>query len=232
MAVTAEMAEEEGKRLEEFHRRVGNGLVVSDIDHLHMGITEGIAEDIGMGEAYRAFVGNDITYDRIRKPMKLLKGYNVARGATKIREPYSGSRELIETFQKHGLEVFGLTDNPLATIPENKRVIQEKLGIQHIYSTSTAEVREGCYTGELSAYHPKEELIEHLVSVFHPKVIIGLFQGENDSPAAKKIKEIGGKVFIVNSNSQTLNELADFHSESTEKAAEIAEKELIKSLNG
>jgi len=231
MAVTAEMAEEDSKRFEEFRRRVGNGLVVTDIDQLHMDITEGIAEDIGMGEAYRAFVKN-ISYERIRKQMELLRGYSVERGATKIGEPYSGSKELIETFRKHGLEVFGLTDNPLATVPENQKVIQEKLGIQHIYSTSTAEVREGIYTGELSRYHPKEELIEHLVSVFHPKKIIGIFQGENDHGAAEKVKEKGGKVFIVNSNSQILNKLADFHSENTEKAAEIAEKEILQSLNG
>jgi len=224
MAVTVEMIEED-RRIRE------NGLVITDIDGLHIDLTRGIAIDMGKEREYEAFVQNGITYEGIKEQMKGLKGYNVERGATKIGEPFYGSKKLIETFRKYGFEVFGLTDNPLAAVSENEKVIKKKLGIDHIYTTSNAKVINGHYTGELSDHHPKEEIIEYFEKVFHPKILIGVFQGENDGLAAKKVKEKGGKVFIVNSDSQNLKELADFHSENIEKATEIVEKELPKILN-
>jgi phosphoserine phosphatase len=210
-----------------------NGLVVSDSDDLYWHPLLPIARDLGMETEYKEFVKNDsICYEDIAKQMTLLKGYPVDRGAEKMREAqlFPGSKESIEAFKRYGLEVIIVTDNPLAQIMRNKEIFRSKMGVDHVISTSTAEVREGKYTGGLSSFTTKPEIVDYWVKKYNPRKLIAVVQGENDMNLGKAVKEHGGYVFVVNSNSPQLSEMADTHIENIENAPEIIErvlKELI-----
>jgi len=206
-----------------------NGLVVSDSDGLYWHPLLPIARDLGMETEYKEFVGNGgVCYESITKQMTLLKDYSVDKVAEKMRKAqlFPGSKESIKTFQRYGLEVIIVTDNPLAEIIQNKEIFRNKIGINHIISTATAEVREGKYTGGVSPFKPKPGIVDYWVKKYNPKKLIGIIQGENDIPLGKAVKEHGGYVFVVNSNSTEMSKMADTHIEKIEDAPEIIERVL------
>jgi phosphoserine phosphatase len=225
-----ELMEAHEKDWNDFCKRIReNGLVVSDSDDLYWHPLLPIARDLGMETEYRDFIGNGgACYEAIAKQMTLLKGYPVDRGAEKMREAqlFPGSKESIEAFKKHGLEVVIITDNPLAQVMQNKDIFRDKMGVNHILSTSTAEIREGKYTGGLSSFTSKPEIVDYWVEKYKPKKLIGIIQGENDIHLGKAVKKHGGYVFVVNSNSPEMSEMADTHIEKIEQAPEIIEKVL------
>jgi len=225
-----ELMEADEKDWNAFCKRIReNGLTVSDSDGLYWHPLLPIARDLGMETQYKEFVGNGgACYEAIAKQMALLKDYPVSRGAEKIREAqlFPGSKESIETFKRHGLEVIIITDNPLAQIIQNKEIFKSKMGVNHIVSTSTAEIRGGKYTSGLSPFTPKPEIVNYWVKNYKPRKLIGIIQGENDINLGKAVKAHRGYVFVVNSNSPELSEIADTHIENIEDAPEIIEKVL------
>lgn len=219
-----------------FCRRIKeNGLVLSDSDGLYWEPLLPIARDLGKEIEYRNFVKNsNLCYEDISKQIVLLKNYPIKRAEDKIGEAqlFCGARESIDAFKKYGLEVVVITDNPLAEVWRNTDAFRRKLGVFHINSTSRAETRDGKYTGRIEIpskdlpSRTKPKIVDYYVEKYNPRKLVGIAQGENDIPLVKAVKTHGGYVFVVNSNSSKMSEMADTHIEHIGDAPEIIEKVL------
>lgn len=211
-----------------------NGLVLSDLDHLFWNPFYKIAKDLGMEKEYNAFVkGSSMNYESIASKMPLIKGYDTEGVSDLLRKTklFSGSRESIQTFKDFGLKVGVVTDNPFAEVWKNNQIIRDKLNVSFVRSTCDAKIRDGKYTGELlpSKNRTKPKIVDYFIATYKPKRLFGMVQGENDIPFAESLKAHRGYVFVFNSNSAKLSEMADIHIESIKEAPKIIE-EVLKGL--
>lgn len=206
-------------------------LVVSDLTYLHIDEVGPIAKYFDLEEIYSSLIKADkIDYKITKKYMKLLKGYGVNELKCKINEakPFPGSKESINIFRKNGYKFVIITGNPLLSISANKEIIQSKLNVDEIYTTCYAVVSNNKYTGELTEYKPKSEIVKGIFERYNVKRLIGMVQGRNDYELAKAIKKFKGHVFIINSNCKKLKEIGDYEIPSINEAPKIIQDFLKK----
>lgn len=187
-------------------------VVISDLTRLLIDEVRPLAEYFGKQEEYEA--SPDINYETIKEyARELLKDCNVNFIKSKISEanPNKGVIETVQLFRKRGGKFFIITDDPLLSISENKQVIQQKLNLDDIYTTSSLVLENGKCTGELTDYCPKDKIAEMLIKQHSSEKIICMVQGENDISLARATKRHGGYVFVVNSNSPKLREISDLY---------------------
>lgn len=207
-------------------------MAVTDVTHLFIDENKTLAREFNLEDKYKMLSKSGIKDHHIKKQFKKLAGYQVDFVAKKIHQeqPYKGSKETIDILHQAGYSVFGITDNPLLSVPEIKTTIKEKLPFDEIYPTSIAEVNDGKFNGTIRKYKSKPDILSELVRKYKPANLFGMVQGKNDLDIGYSIKKYDGYLFTVNSNCPELKSISDFHIEHIEYAPKILPK-LLKEIN-
>ncbi len=139
---------------------------------------------------------------------KILSQASPTKIANVIKEtlPYEGVVEFLEWIKSKNYETHVITDNPLAELPEVKEVLKQKFPIEEIHATTQWDEEKLSIKGYIS----KPEIFRTLYYNLSPQKVIGILQGENDYELAKEIKKYGGTVIVANSNSKSLQKIADY----------------------
>ncbi len=184
-------------------------LAVCDLTGLFMDEVEHIAKELGLKRKYRKAVNVGIKFRDIKNYIGLLsfRPLKWISSLLKKSRPFAGAVETVEALRRSGYEVFIITDDPLLSIEQNKRIIKEKLGVQQIFPTTQLHT-DGNFISGISSMKTKPRIFQSLLKVFRPTKLIGIVQGENDIALAKAIKKKNGFVLGV-SNSQKLGKICD-----------------------
>ncbi len=187
-------------------------IAICDLTHLFIDEVKPVAEALDIADVYEKLNGN-ISQKSIEYYFnKYLIGRKCDWLAEQIKkaEPYNGSTETIEILKSNDYKVISVTDDPLMHPVENKKTIMNKLGIDDIISTSEITITDGVYNS-LSGFKTKPEIIAGIIGCYKPLKTIGIVQGKNDISMAEYLKKTGAKVIGVNSNSEKLNNICDYH---------------------
>jgi phosphoserine phosphatase len=171
-----------------------------------------VAEEYALEVEYAQLLGN-ISIAEIEKYMKVLRGAETKNIADIMNraKPYPGAAEAIGMLRKYNFYVAVITDDTLAAIPEVKSYIKSALGLDELRTTSSPEIIDSKLTGNVLSYEKKERIVEDMISDREPKSLLGIFQGANDLPAAKTVRDYSGYVVAVNSSCRELECISQLH---------------------
>lgn len=198
-------------------------LAVCDLTGLFMDEVENIAKALKLGRKYKKIAkSGKLNSDDIKKYIGLISSKPLVWISILLKKskPFAGAVETVELLRRSGYDVFIITDDPLLSIEQNKKIIKEKLGVQQIIPTAQLQT-DGNHISGISEMQPKPKILQTLLRKFRPRSLIGIVQGENDIPLARAIKNKKGFVLAVNSHSQKLEKLCDRHIEKIRQAPHV-----------
>jgi len=201
-------------------------LCISDLSGLLMNEAKQIAEKFGMKYEYKKLINaKEIDMEILSKCVeKIFSEASPKEIANIIKntKPYNGVVEFLHGIKSKGYKTYVITDNPLASLGEVKKVLKEKFPLEEIYSTS--KINEETF--EIESYSPKPEIFRSIYFNYKtpPEKILGVLQGKNDISLAYEIKKYGGILIITNSNSKELKEIADYNFKNTSYLPKILDK--------
>ncbi len=199
-------------------------LAVCDLTGLFMDEAEQIAKALRLGKKYRKAVrSGKINFRDIKNYIGLLsfRPLKWISSLLKKSRPFAGAVETVELLRRSGYEVFVITDDPLLSIEQNKRIIKEKLGVQQIFPTAHLHT-DGNFISGISNMRPKQKILQALLKKFRPRSLIGIVQGENDIALAKAIRREKGFVLgVSDSHSHKLESICNAHIKKVSEAPHV-----------
>ncbi|MFH0829951.1 MAG: hypothetical protein V1887_02200 [Candidatus Aenigmatarchaeota archaeon] len=175
---------------------IGRSIAFTDCTDMYMDEVRPLAERFGLYGAYMESKSN-LDGKKLKKYSMLLQGHSLGEvEGMMTAEPFEGARGVIHALKNSGYEVHVISDNPLLTLPGASKKLYQ-LGIGYIHPTIKLDVRNGCFTGYLDSYRPKEEIVMEVVRKMQPDRIIGIGHANNDRDMLEIVKDLEGTTIAI-----------------------------------